>query len=263
MKKVLIPILATSMILCPSINVFASIDDAQNAFSELNNDGSTVQVSEIVPYDGCKILQVTETINSQSNSTTDFITSVSDKIKEIAQSNWFDYNSVYRNTCYLDAYSIDKTVSMVYDFDNDRVYYTNYGDSGCVSLYSISDGSLLKQTNTLQDVVSGNSATTESSNSDGATLAQQNALQSAIKYLNYTSFSYTGLIQQLEYEGYSEEDATYAVDNSGADWNEQAAKTAQKYLEYTSFSREQLVEQLKYEGFTDEQAEYGAQAVGY
>lgn len=37
-------------------------------------------------------------------------------------------------------------------------------------------------------------------------------------------FSYTGLIEQLEYEQYSHDDAVYAADNCGADWNEQAAK---------------------------------------
>lgn len=79
----------------------------------------------------------------------------------------------------------------------------------------------------------------------------------------YSSFSYTGLIAQLEYEQFSTEDATYAVDNCGANWNEQAAKKAQQYLDYSSFSREGLIDQLEYEGFTPEQAEYGATSVGY
>ena len=76
-------------------------------------------------------------------------------------------------------------------------------------------------------------------------------------------FSYSGLIEQLEYEGYSTEDATYAADNCGADWNEQAALSAEDYLDIMSFSRDGLIEQLVYEGFTQEQAEYGASAVGY
>lgn len=37
-------------------------------------------------------------------------------------------------------------------------------------------------------------------------------------------FSYDGLISQLQYEGFSYEQATYGVDNCGADWNSQALK---------------------------------------
>ena len=96
-----------------------------------------------------------------------------------------------------------------------------------------------------------------------ATTEQINALNSANAYLNTMPFSYTGLIEQLEYEGYSNEAATYAADNCGADWNEQAALTAQSYIDLMSFSRSGLIEQLVYEGYTQEQAEYGASAVGY
>jgi hypothetical protein len=95
------------------------------------------------------------------------------------------------------------------------------------------------------------------------TMGEKNALRKADDYLAFTAFSYSGLIGQLEYEGYSTEEATYAADNCGADWNEQAAKKAQDYIDYTSFSRAGLVEQLVYEGFSSEQAEYGATAVGY
>lgn len=77
------------------------------------------------------------------------------------------------------------------------------------------------------------------------------------------AFSYKGLVEQLEYEGYSNEEATYAVDNCGANWNEQAAKKAESYMSYMSFSRSGLIEQLEYEGFTSKQAEYGVTAVGY
>jgi len=87
---------------------------------------------------------------------------------------------------------------------------------------------------------------------------QQNALRSAQDYLAYTSFSRTGLIEQLEYENYSTEDASWAVDNVSVDWNQQAALKAEEYLDYSSFSRQGLVAQLMYEGFTPEQAEYGA-----
>ncbi len=98
---------------------------------------------------------------------------------------------------------------------------------------------------------------------NSATMSPKNALSKAKEYLDFTSFSYAGLIDQLEYEGFSTEDATYGADNCGADWNEQAAKKAQDYLDYSSFSRQGLIDQLLFEGFTAEQAEYGVSAVGY
>lgn len=107
---------------------------------------------------------------------------------------------------------------------------------------------------------SGSSNTEDSSN---ISLERQNALRAAKNYLSVMPFSYSGLIEQLEYEGYSTEDATYAADNCGADWNEQAALKAQSYIDMTSFSRQGLIDQLIFEGFTQEQAEYGVSAVGY
>lgn len=89
------------------------------------------------------------------------------------------------------------------------------------------------------------------------------ALESALSYLDYSSFSYTGLIGQLEYEKFTTEQATYAVDNCGADWNAQAVECAKSYLDFSSFSREGLIDQLEYEGFTHEQAVYGAEQNGY
>ncbi len=93
-------------------------------------------------------------------------------------------------------------------------------------------------------------------------LGMQNALEEAINYLEYSSFSYNGLIDQLEFEQYSHEEAVYAVDNCGADWYEQALLTAENYIEYSGFSYEGLVEQLEFEEFTPEQAIYGADNCG-
>ena len=81
--------------------------------------------------------------------------------------------------------------------------------------------------------------------------------------MEFSAFSQQGLIDQLVFEGFSNEDATAAAANCGADWNEQAAKSAQNYLEFSSFSRQGLIDQLVYEGFTQAQAEYGVTAAGY
>lgn len=83
-----------------------------------------------------------------------------------------------------------------------------------------------------------------------------NAVKKAEQYLDYTAFSQQGLVEQLEFEGFSPESAQNAAANVGADWNEQAAKKGQQYLDYSSFSPDGLVEQLTFEGFTPEQAQY-------
>jgi CheY-like chemotaxis protein len=70
-------------------------------------------------------------------------------------------------------------------------------------------------------------------------------------------FSRKGLIEQLEFEGYSTEDATYGVDALDVDWKEQAVKSAENYLDTMPFSRESLIEQLEFEGYSTEDAEYG------
>ncbi|MUU70545.1 Ltp family lipoprotein [Pseudarthrobacter sp. GA104] len=94
------------------------------------------------------------------------------------------------------------------------------------------------------------------------TVSQQNALRKAESYLKYSAFSRTDLIGQLEYNKFSTEDATWAVDRVTVDWNEQAAKKAASYLKYSSFSRGDLVDQLLFNGFTPEQAEYGVSTTG-
>lgn len=90
-----------------------------------------------------------------------------------------------------------------------------------------------------------------------------NAIDCAQDYVNLMSFSRQRLISQLEYEGYSNEAAVYAVDNIRADWNSECAQCAQDYLNFMSFSRQGLYDQLAYEGFTDEQIQYGLSQVGY
>lgn len=86
----------------------------------------------------------------------------------------------------------------------------------------------------------------------------EGALAKAKSYLNSSAFSYTGLIDQLEYHGFSESEAKYGADNCGADWKEQALKKAKSYLNSSAFSYSGLIDQLIYNGFTEEEAKYGA-----
>lgn len=99
-------------------------------------------------------------------------------------------------------------------------------------------------------------------NNANATSGEKNALSRAKDYLAYTAFSYDGLIEQLEYEGFSQSEAQYGADNCGADWKEQAARKAKEYLEFSAFSYKGLIEQLEYEGFTSVEAEYGVDNCG-
>lgn len=94
------------------------------------------------------------------------------------------------------------------------------------------------------------------------TPGQQNALRKAEQYLDFSAFSYSGLVKQLEFEKYPAADASWAADHVKVDWNDQAAKKAKDYLEMTSFSHGGLVDQLVFEGFTPEQAEFGATKAG-
>lgn len=107
------------------------------------------------------------------------------------------------------------------------------------------------------------SSTSSNASTPSPTTGEKNALRTAREYLSISAFSYTGLIHQLEYEGYLTEEATYAADNCNANWNEQAAKSAKEYLDISSFSRQGLIDQLIYEGYTQEQAEYGVTQNGY
>jgi hypothetical protein len=47
------------------------------------------------------------------------------------------------------------------------------------------------------------------------TRSEENAIQKAGEYLDFMAFSRSGLIDQLEYEGFTTEQATYGVDKTG------------------------------------------------
>lgn len=102
----------------------------------------------------------------------------------------------------------------------------------------------------------------EDSTKETETMGQRNALRAAKNYLNVMAFSYDSLITQLEFEKYEHDDAVYAAENCGADWNEQALKAAKNYLNTSAFSYEGLIRQLEYEKYTTEQATYGVDNCG-
>jgi colicin import membrane protein len=93
---------------------------------------------------------------------------------------------------------------------------------------------------------------------DALSPAQRNALAKAQEYLDYTAFSASGLVAQLEYEGFEKAVAQEAVASLDVDWQEQAHLKALEYLDYSAFSLSGLIDQLEYEGFPKAQAQYGA-----
>lgn len=94
------------------------------------------------------------------------------------------------------------------------------------------------------------------------TLSQKNAVAMAKEYLQYMPFSKSGLMDQLKFEGFNDNDATYAVSNIEVDWRGQAVKMAKDYLDYSSFSRSGLIDQLEFEGFSNADATYAVDEVG-
>lgn len=145
------------------------------------------------------------------------------------------------------------------EMDFYREYYNN-AEAVFDGIREISDN--LEQTGSIFGGSESVESQKTSQESSGVPLGMQNALKKAKSYLDYSSFSYEGLIGQLEYEGYTHEQAVYGADNCGADWNEQAAKKAKSYLDYSAFSYEGLIKQLEYEKFTHEQAVYGVNNCG-
>ena len=142
--------------------------------------------------------------------------------------------------------------------------YILVGTSCCLDQNdnSICDKDEQEETTHMQQEVTQKAAPVIKEEIDTTTLGEKNALKTAKSYLSYSSFSYDGLIHQLEYEGFTNAEAIYGADNCGADWNEQALKTAKSYLSHSSFSYSGLVHQLEYEKFTTEQAEYGVDNSG-
>lgn len=94
------------------------------------------------------------------------------------------------------------------------------------------------------------------------TRSEENAIGSAESYLSFAAFSRSGLINQLEFDGFTPDQATRGVNSITVNWNEQAWKSAESYLGFSNFSRSGLIDQLLFEGFTQSQATYGVDKAG-
>ena len=169
-----------------------------------------------------------------------------------------DFSSSYRDirinrkgTCYI---TIDgREYEMYVDSSNVPSYIKNYPNEGDYL-----------EINPYFDKYEDASDEDSSDDSDPVSIStgKSNVFDRAKSYLQSSNFSYQGLIDQLVYEGYTESEAKAAVDNCGADWNEQALGKAKSYLRTSAFSYSGLKEQLEYEDFTDAQAQYGVDNCG-
>ena len=94
------------------------------------------------------------------------------------------------------------------------------------------------------------------------TMGQKNALKKAELYSDSMYMSKKAIYNQLvsKYgEGFSKEEAQYAIDNIVADWNRNALEKAKVYQESMSMSKNNIYQQLisAYgENFTKEEAQY-------
>ena len=91
--------------------------------------------------------------------------------------------------------------------------------------------------------------------------SNEDALARAMIYLSERPYSRDRLYYAIqEMDGFTEDAATYAVENCGADWFEQAVLLAKKLEKTWPYSRLKLKQALiMYEYFTEEQAEYGVE----
>ena len=97
---------------------------------------------------------------------------------------------------------------------------------------------------------------------DAASDDKEGALELAKIYIGVMPFSHGGLVQQLEFEGYTYEAAVYAADNCGADFREEALKAAANYLSVVPFSHTALIDQLVFDKYLNADAVYAADNCG-
>ena len=84
----------------------------------------------------------------------------------------------------------------------------------------------------------------------------ENAIESAEAYNKIFAYSKKGLIENLKYDGFSEDIAECAVKSINANWKENCVRSAYSYLDLFSSSKKELIHQLDYDGFTAEEIDY-------
>ncbi|MEB6087317.1 Ltp family lipoprotein [Enterococcus casseliflavus] len=124
----------------------------------------------------------------------------------------------------------------------------------------------LQEANAKQDAASAlqqeqnNDEQTQTENKGSS--EQRRAIARAESFTNLMAFSRARLIQQLEFEGFTHNDAQWAVDQLTIDWNEQALKKANSYHSLMSLPPDNIRRLLAFEDFSEEQIDYAMTNIG-
>lgn len=126
----------------------------------------------------------------------------------------------------------------------------------------VKDGFIKQSINAEEQVLENTKITITYSLGKEPTMGQKNALKKAESYSKLMHMSKAKIYEQLtsEYgEGFTAEEAQYAIDNIEADWKANALAKAKSYQTTMNMSKSRIYEQLtsQYgEGFTAEEAQY-------
>ncbi len=239
-----------------STDALQEITDTTSLFIAHSGAGSKATITLLSNSDGKTISIGVKSDSVNDNSFPDFAKAVLS-----AADMSLDYNEL---DAALDFNSIPRTIDD-FKFCNSHGIELSFSSNGLhlIRDYDTQDEYSYTKNNSASKGAAATDTTSGSQNNiSEVTQGQKNALSKARDYLNYSSFSYSGLIKQLEYEGFSTEEASYASDNCGADWKEQASKKALDYLSYSAFSYNGLIKQLEYEGFSSDEASFAADSCG-
>lgn len=100
---------------------------------------------------------------------------------------------------------------------------------------------------------------------ESATKKEKEAYDSARSYYAYDHLSEQGFHEQLEAEGYSDEEIQYALNRLNPDYNKMAVRCAKSYYDSKyAMSAQGLYDALvdEWEGFTSDQAQYAIDHLG-
>ncbi|MCM1507010.1 MAG: Ltp family lipoprotein [Ruminococcus flavefaciens] len=172
-----------------------------------------------------------------------------DSMSDVSVANTTISTSITDETTTTKTTTLPVTTSSV--SETTQTTTTSTTTSTTITATSTTTSTTSLTTNTTTSTKTTTTTTTKSS--------KETALNRALEFIDGDGYSYIGLIDILEFVGYTHEDAVYAADNCGADWNQEAVESAKSYLEIFDFSKERLIQQLiGGEEFTEEQAEYAA-----
>lgn len=130
-------------------------------------------------------------------------------------------------------------------------------DSNKISIKSSSGDSKEMSKNSVSTVKESSNEETTKPPLESLNENQLQAIQTAKDYLDTIHLSQTELLQMLSVENIDLEDAKFALDYLGIDWNQQAQKKAKEYCKHKiGFSKEKLKAQLLFDHFTEEEADF-------